>query len=119
MERAYDIVLMGATGFTGGLTADYLAARMPADGRWALAGRDRSRLEALRDRLGVDVPLLAADVTDPASLAAVARRTRLVITTVGPYVNYGEELVAACAEAGTDYADLTGESELVDLMYVK
>ena len=119
MERAYDVVLMGATGFTGGLTADYLAARMPADGRWALAGRDRSRLEELRDRLGVDVPLLRADVTDPDSLRDLASSTRVVATTVGPYVDYGEGLVAACAEAGTDYADLTGESEFVDLMYVK
>jgi short subunit dehydrogenase-like uncharacterized protein len=119
MERSYDVVLLGATGFTGGLTAEYLAAHMPADGRWALAGRNVSRLEALRDRLGVDVPLVQADVTDPDSLRDLAASTRVVATTVGPYINYGEPLVAACAEAGTDYVDLTGESEFVDLMYLK
>jgi len=119
MERSYDVVLLGATGFTGGLTAAYLAANMPADGRWALAGRDLTRLEALRDRLGVDVPLLRADVTDPDSLRALAESTRVLATTVGPYIRYGEPLVAACAEAGTDYADLTGEPEFVDLMYLR
>jgi short subunit dehydrogenase-like uncharacterized protein len=119
MERSYDVVLMGATGFTGGLTAAYLAAHMPAEGSWALAGRDLDRLGALRDGLGVDVPLLRADVTDPDSLRDLASSARVVITTVGPYLHYGEPLVAACAEAGTDYVDLTGESEFVDLMYLK
>ncbi|MDN3356737.1 saccharopine dehydrogenase NADP-binding domain-containing protein [Actinomadura sp. DC4] len=119
MERSFDIVLLGATGFTGGLTADYLAANMPADGRWALAGRNLERLEAVRDRLGFDVPLLRADVTDAGSLRELAESTRVVATTVGPYIDYGEPLVAACAEAGTHYADLTGEPEFVDLMYLK
>jgi short subunit dehydrogenase-like uncharacterized protein len=116
--RELDLVLFGGTGFTGGLTAEYLARHAPAGLRWGLAGRNPAKLEALRDRLGVDVPLLAADATDPASLADVARRTRLVITTVGPYIEYGEPLVAACAEAGTDYVDLTGEPEFVDRMYL-
>jgi short subunit dehydrogenase-like uncharacterized protein len=119
MERSYDVVLLGATGFTGGLTAEYLAANLPRESRWALAGRDLSRLEALRARLGVDVPLVRADVTDPGSLRDLAASARVVATTVGPFVNYGEPLVAACAEAGTDYCDITGESEFVDLMYVK
>jgi short subunit dehydrogenase-like uncharacterized protein len=119
MERSYDVVLMGATGFTGGLTAAYLAEHMPAEGSWALAGRDMDRLGALRDRLGVDVPLLRADVTDPDSLRDLASSARVVMTTVGPYLHYGEPLVAACAEAGTDYVDLTGEQEFVDLMYAK
>jgi saccharopine dehydrogenase (NAD+, L-glutamate forming) len=119
MERSYDVVLMGATGFTGKLTAAYLATHMPAEGRWALAGRDLDRLGALRDRLGVDVPLLRADVTDPDSLRELASSARVVMTTVGPYINYGEPLVAACAEAGTDYVDLSGEAEFVDLMYIK
>jgi short subunit dehydrogenase-like uncharacterized protein len=119
MDRSYDVVLMGATGFTGQLTAAYLAAHMPPEGRWALAGRDLDRLGALRDRLGVDVPLLRADVNDPDSLRELATSTRVVVTTVGPYTKYGEPLVAACAEAGTDYADLTGEPEFVDLMYLK
>lgn len=117
-DRELDIVLLGATGFTGGLTADYLARHAPAGLRWALAGRNRTKLEAVRDRLGVDVPLLEADSTDPASLADLARRTRVVISTVGPYLEYGEPLVAACAAAGTDYVDLTGEPEFVDRVYL-
>jgi short subunit dehydrogenase-like uncharacterized protein len=117
--REHDIVLFGGTGFTGGLTAEYLAANAPAGTRWALAGRNRSKLEALRDRVGVDVPLLEADATDPKSIGQVASSTRVVITTVGPYIEYGEPLVAACAEHGTDYTDLTGEPEFVDRMYVK
>jgi len=121
-SRDLDLVLFGATGFTGGLTAEYVAAHAPAGLRWALAGRDRSRLAAVRDGLGVEhagLELLHADVTDPASLDAVAARARVVITTVGPYLEYGEPLVRACAEAGTDYVDLTGEPEFVDRMYVR
>jgi short subunit dehydrogenase-like uncharacterized protein len=119
-ERPNDIVLFGATGFTGGLTAEYLARNVSADARWALAGRNRSKLEALSKRLGKpDLPLLHAEVTDPGSLREVAASARVVITTVGPYVKYGEPLVAACAEEGTDYVDLTGEPEFVDLMYVR
>jgi short subunit dehydrogenase-like uncharacterized protein len=117
--REHDIVLFGGTGFTGALTAEYLAANAPASTRWALAGRNQAKLEALRERLGVDVPLLKADVTDAKSIADVAASTRVVITTVGPYVEYGEPLVAACAEHGTDYTDLTGEPEFVDRMYVR
>ncbi|MGH3739418.1 MAG: saccharopine dehydrogenase family protein [Micromonosporaceae bacterium] len=114
-ERDYDLVLFGATGFTGSLTARYLAEHVPDGCRWALAGRNRSKLE----QLGIDVPLLHADVSDPDSLRAVAESARVVITTVGPYLTYGEPLVAACAEAGTDYVDLTGEPEFVDLMYLR
>src|SRR6478609_6387756 len=101
-NRDFDIVLFGGTGFTGGLTAEYLAANAPESLRWALAGRNMQKLEALRDRLGVDVPLLHADVEDQASIDAVAASARVVITTVGPYVEYGEPLVRACAENGTD-----------------
>ncbi|MCA2224339.1 saccharopine dehydrogenase family protein [Nonomuraea aurantiaca] len=115
MARAYDIVLFGASGFTGALTAAYLARTAGSEVRWALAGRDRAKLE----RLGLDVPILIADATDPASLAAIARATRVLVTTVGPYLRYGEPLVAACAEAGTHYLDLTGEAEFVDRMYVR
>jgi short subunit dehydrogenase-like uncharacterized protein len=118
MKRQYDVVIFGATGFTGALTAEYLAKNAPAELRWALAGRNRAKLEAVRTKLGVEVDLLIADVEDAASLKAVAEATRIVVTTVGPYVRYGEPLVAACAEAGTDYLDLTGESEFVDRMYV-
>jgi short subunit dehydrogenase-like uncharacterized protein len=123
-ERTHDIVLFGATGFTGALTAEYLARNAPADSRWALAGRNRAKLEAVRDRLAAidpalaELPLLHADVTDPESVRAVAESARVVITTVGPYIEHGEPLVAACAEAGTDYVDLTGEPEFVDRMYV-
>ncbi|WP_373314014.1 saccharopine dehydrogenase family protein [Planosporangium flavigriseum] len=118
-RRDYDIALFGATGFTGGLTAEYLAAHAPAGMRWALAGRNREKLAALRDRLGVDVAILDADVTDATSLRRLAEVSRVVITTVGPYIRYGEPLVAACAAAGTDYVDLTGEPEFVDRMYLR
>ncbi|WUJ69635.1 saccharopine dehydrogenase NADP-binding domain-containing protein [Kribbella soli] len=113
MSRQYDVVLLGASGFTGALTAEYLAKNAPESLRWAVAGRNKSKLE----RFGKDV--LLADVTDPESLRALAESTRVVATTVGPYIRYGEPLVAACAEAGTDYLDLTGESEFTDRMYVR
>jgi short subunit dehydrogenase-like uncharacterized protein len=118
-QRDLDIVLFGATGFTGALTAEYLAAHAPEGTRWALAGRDLGKLAALRDRLGVDVATLQADINDPPSLRRLAEASRAVVTTVGPYIRYGEPLVAACAEAGTDYLDLTGEIEFVDLMYLR
>jgi short subunit dehydrogenase-like uncharacterized protein len=118
-QREHDIVLFGGTGFTGALTAQYLASHAGDTTRWALAGRNMDKLEALRERLGADVPLLKADVTDEQSIAAVASSSRVVITTVGPYIEYGEPLVKACAEHGTDYTDLTGEPEFVDRMYVK
>jgi short subunit dehydrogenase-like uncharacterized protein len=123
-DREFDVVVFGATGFTGELTAAYLAGAAPDRCRWALAGRSPDKLEAVRKRIARDhpaaagVPLLHADATDPASIADVARRTRTVITTVGPYLLYGEPLVAACAAAGTDYVDLTGEPEFVDRMYL-
>ncbi|MFD2763465.1 saccharopine dehydrogenase family protein [Micromonospora eburnea] len=124
-DRPYDLVLLGATGFTGSLTAEYLARHAPVGLRWALAGRNPDRLAGVRDRLvGIDaglteLPLLTADVTDTASLRAVAEHTRVVATTVGPYVRHGEPVVAACAAAGTDYVDISGEPEFVDLMYVR
>lgn len=123
--REFDIVLLGATGFTGGLTAEYLAAHAPKGARWALAGRNRAKLEAVRWRLAAIDPALAglelvqADSGDPESLRALAERARVVITTVGPYLKYGEPLLAACAAAGTDYVDLNGEPEFADLMYVR
>lgn len=118
-DREHDIVLFGATGFTGALAAEYLAANAPEGTRWALAGRSQAKLQALRERLGLEVPLLEADVERPASIHELAESTRVVISTVGPYIRYGEPLVEACALAGTDYADLTGEPEFVDLMYVR
>ncbi len=124
-ERQYDIVIFGATGFTGELTAAYLAEHAPAGLRWALAGRNRAKLEAVRDRLSTidpelaELPLLHADSTDDASLRAVAESARAIVTTVGPYLLHGEPLVAACARSGTDYLDLTGEPEFVDRMYLE
>jgi short subunit dehydrogenase-like uncharacterized protein len=124
-EREYDLVLFGATGFTGGLTADYLAAHGPTNLRWALAGRNRAKLEAVAARLAAarsPVPppaLLEADAADAPALARIAESTRVAVTTVGPYALYGAPLVAACAAAGTDYVDLTGEPEFVDRMYVE
>ncbi|MCH0563539.1 MULTISPECIES: trans-acting enoyl reductase family protein [unclassified Streptomyces] len=120
-DRPYDIVLFGATGFVGTLTAEYLAAHAPEDLRWAIAGRSERKLAQLRERLpdGERVGVLTADVSDPASVRALAEQARVVATTVGPYVRYGEQLVAACAETGADYVDLTGEPEFVDLMYVR
>ncbi|WP_274564065.1 saccharopine dehydrogenase family protein [Streptomyces spiramyceticus] len=123
-EHAYDIVLFGATGFVGQLTAEYLAAHAPAECRWALAGRTPAKLEQLRERLTAinpacaKLPVLRADASDPDSLRELAESTRVVATTVGPYILYGEGLVAACAEAGTDYADLSGEPEFADRMYL-
>jgi short subunit dehydrogenase-like uncharacterized protein len=116
-RRDLDIALLGATGFTGGLAAEYLADHAH-DARWALAGRNRAALEALRERLDLDVPILDADVDDGASLRRLAASTRVLVTTVGPYLRYGAPVVAACAAAGTDYLDLTGEPEFVDRMYV-
>lgn len=122
--RTFDIVVFGATGFTGALTAEYLARHAPEGCRWALAGRNRGRLEEVRARLAridpalADLPLLHADAGDPESLAEVAASTRVLVTTVGPYIHHGAALVAACAQAGTDYVDLTGEPEFVDRMYV-
>jgi trans enoyl reductase len=113
--REFDIVLYGATGFVGKLTAEYLA-RAGGDARIALAGRSTERLRAVRDTLGESAqswPVLAADAASPSTLNEMAARTRVVVTTVGPYTRYGLPLVAACAAAGTDYADLTGEPPFV------
>ncbi len=113
-DRTYDLVLFGATGFTGRLTAKYLAGRTGETFRWAIAGRSRDKLERLRSELGADAGVVVADSADEAGLAAMARSARVVATTVGPYDLHGEPLVRACAQAGTDYADLTGEPAFID-----
>ena len=118
-SRPYALVLFGATGFTGGLTARYLSRHLPAGTPWALAGRDRAKLERVAAGLDgdADAPaLLQADSGDPLSLAELAAQTRAVATTVGPYVRYGEPLVRACVEHGTHYCDLTGEPEFVNTL---
>lgn len=122
-DRKFDIVLFGATGFTGGLVAEYLArASEHANLRWALAGRTPEKLRAVRERLGLGdnspraPELIVAEASDEGSLARMAADTRVVITTVGPYIKYGEPLVRACAEAATDYVDLTGEPAFAEAM---
>ncbi len=114
--RPFDVVLFGATGFTGALVAEELAARSRGgELRWAIAGRDREKLEAVRTRLAAADPaleelaIIVARSDDPKSLAAMAARTKVVATTVGPYDLHGDALVAACVDEGTDYIDITGE----------
>lgn len=115
-EREFDIVIYGATGYSGTLTAQYLA-RVASGARIALAGRSPERLLAVRETLGrsaQDWPLIVADAAQPSAVQDMAARTRVVVTTVGPYTSHGLPVVAACAKAGTDYVDLTGE-----LMFVR
>jgi short subunit dehydrogenase-like uncharacterized protein len=109
----FDIIVYGATGFTGQLVAEYLADHYRGDRnlKWAMAGRSLEKLAAVRDAIGApaDTPLIVADAGNPASLKAMVDQTRLVLSTVGPYQLYGSDLVAACAASGTDYLDLCGE----------
>ncbi|PKO40927.1 MAG: saccharopine dehydrogenase [Betaproteobacteria bacterium HGW-Betaproteobacteria-3] len=113
MQRKFDVIVFGATGFTGRLVAEYLSTAYGVGGdlAWAMAGRSLARLTQVRDALGIDaaLPLLVADARDGAALAALVAQARVVITTVGPYQRHGEALVSACARAGTDYVDLCGE----------
>ena len=111
-QRELDIIVFGATGFVGRLVAAYLAEHAPSEVRIGLAGRSSTRLTAVRDAVGPrasEWPLITADAADRGSMDALAARSHVVITTVGPYARYGMPLVAACAAAGTDYVDLTGE----------
>jgi short subunit dehydrogenase-like uncharacterized protein len=109
----FDIVVYGATGFTGQLVAEYLAAQYKGDAslKWAMAGRSKDKLASVRDAIGApaDTPLIVADSSDVASLKAMVGQAKSVITTVGPYQLFGNELIATCAELGTDYLDLCGE----------
>ena len=117
-DREFDLVVFGATGFTGRLVCEHLAERRPAL-RWALAGRNKQKLESVRADLAAidpklaDLPILLADGLDAPSVDSVARRTRVVCSTVGPFAKYGSALVAACAEHGTDYCDSTGEVQWI------
>jgi short subunit dehydrogenase-like uncharacterized protein len=112
-NREFDLVVYGASGFTGQLIAEYLAERYGADGelRWALAGRNAEKIAGLVTSAGLpaSLPIIAADSSDPDAMRALAARTRVVLSAVGPYQLYGNELVAACAIGGTDYVDLCGE----------
>ena len=110
-ERQYEIILYGASGFTGELVAAYLG-EAHADLRWAIAGRNQQKLEALRLRLGLpELPIVIADSHDTEALKSMVRQTRTVISTVGPYAQYGTPLLEACAGEGTHYCDLTGEAQ--------
>lgn len=113
MARTFDLVVFGASGFTGRLVAEYLQRRLSSHVgmRWALAGRHAAKLAQVRDAIGADpgLPLLTADASDAAAMADLVRQARVVITTVGPYQRYGEAMITACAQAGTDYVDLCGE----------
>ncbi|MET0820925.1 MAG: saccharopine dehydrogenase NADP-binding domain-containing protein [Aeromicrobium sp.] len=117
-----DIALLGATGFTGGLTADYLGTHLPSGAAWAIAGRNQAKLEAVAERIdalgGVRPEIISAETDNADSMAALAGSTRVLITTVGPYVQLGEPAVKAAAEAGIAYVDLTGEPEFVDAMWL-
>lgn len=108
-DAEFDIIVYGASGFTGRLVAEYLAARGIT--RWAMGGRSLTKLTEVRDEMGLpaETPLVVANSDDPASLELMCARTRVIITTVGPYQLYGPQLVAACAKTGTDYVDLCGE----------
>jgi short subunit dehydrogenase-like uncharacterized protein len=110
-ERQHDIVIYGATGFTGRLIAEYMLAREGGGLKWALAGRDLTRLAALRDEIGApaSTPLVVADTSDPASIREMVADARCICNVVGPYQWHGTQVVAACAELGTDYVDLSGE----------
>lgn len=119
-DRELGVVVYGATGYTGKLVAEYLNNQYGVDGdvSWAMAGRSADKLEAVREDLGISpkVPLIVTDASDSVSVRAMVERTAVVITTVGPYQLYGSDLVAACAEAGTDYVDLCGEPNWMQQM---
>lgn len=108
-NREFDIIVYGATGYTGRLVAEYLIGKTGL--KWAMAGRSAAKLAEVRDLIGApaDTPLVVADASDPATLDAMAKRANVILTTVGPYQLYGNELVAACVANGTDYTDLCGE----------
>lgn len=119
-DQEIGIVIYGATGYTGRLVVDYMNKQYGVNGdvSWAMAGRSLDKLQAVRDELGVDVsvPLVVADAEQPATIKAMVERASVVLTTVGPYQLYGNELVAACAQAGTDYVDLCGEPTWMEQM---
>lgn len=125
MTRDLDVVLVGATGFTGTLAAEHLASAAPAGLRWAVAGRSAEKVEGLRDRLVATAPgaddleVVVLDSHDDAAVRTLAERSRVVIAAVGPYLEHGDPLVAACAATGTDYVDLTGEPEFVDRTWLR
>lgn len=118
-KREYDVIVWGATGFTGRLVAEFYLKQYGVDGKlkWAMGGRSQTKLEQVRSELGNEkVPLVVADSHNKASLDEMTRRTKVICTTVGPYALYGNELVASCVENGTDYCDLAGETQWIRRM---
>ncbi|QJU57163.1 saccharopine dehydrogenase [Sphingomonas sp. AP4-R1] len=117
--REFDLIVYGASGFTGQQAARYLAEKAPKDLRWAIGGRSSSSM----NKAGVNVPIVVADGADPAALADLAKRARVVLNMAGPFKLYGDKLVEACIEAGTDYADISGETarirRLIDRCHAK
>ncbi len=125
-SKRYDVIVLGATGFTARLASAHLARNLPAGGvRWALAGRSQERLEAVRaDLVAInpalaDLPIVIVDITDAAALTELARSTKVLVNATGPYLMHGEPVVRACATEGTDYVDLCGEPEFVDRMFLE
>src|SRR5210317_346729 len=117
----YDVVVWGATGFTGRLVAQHLFQRygVGADLTWAIGGRNAARLAAIARELSGDengLPVLVGDSNDAASLDRIAAQTRVICSTVGPFALYGSEMVAACARNGTDYCYITGEVQWIRRM---
>ncbi|OXH90252.1 saccharopine dehydrogenase, partial [Burkholderia multivorans] len=121
-QASYDLVVFGATSFVGQILTRHLAEHLSSGAdtlRWAIAGRSEAKLAQLRDSLGDaarTLPILVADASDDAQLQALCAQTRVVVSTVGPYALYGEPLVRACAQSGTDYCDLTGETQWIKRM---
>ena len=121
--QEFEIIVYGATGFTGRLVAEHLLRTYGVDGdvRWAMAGRDREKLKQVAIEIGapMNTPLIEAKTSDSGAMDALAHRARVIITTVGPYQKYGEPLLAACARNGTDYIDLCGEPNWMAAMIEK
>jgi short subunit dehydrogenase-like uncharacterized protein len=112
-EHSYDVILYGASGFVGKQTVQYFASHAPADLQWAIAGRSRQKLEAVRDEIGVTVDVLVADSQNQTEIDAIVSQTRVILTTVGPFALYGTAIVDACVRFKTHYVDITGETPWV------
>lgn len=122
-QRELDIIVYGATGYTGRLVCEYLNKQYGVNGevKWAMAGRSQNKIDSVREEMGIpaDVPTVVADANEPASIKSMVEKTRVLLTTVGPYQLYGSDVVAACAKAGTDYVDLCGEPAWMHEMIAK
>ena len=118
-QPTYDFVLYGATSFVGQIMCEYLATYEGEDVSWAMAGRSEHKLLEVKQRIGLDVPHIVVSADDESGLLAMCEQTKVVITTVGPYALYGESVVKACVQSGTDYCDLTGEPQWIKRMVDK